>query len=474
MKPKAKQNFTEGGLFFKILFFSLPIMATSVLQMLYSSADNIVVGRFSGDDLALAAVGCTAAYTNLIINLLIGVSSGAAVVCAQHFGAGRHGALSRAVHTAMTVSLIGGILFMGIGLLTHRPVLDLMISDEMIFEKACLYVLIICLGVPASSIYNFGAAILRSVGDSKTPLIILSSSGLLNVALNLVFVLGCGMSVSGVATATIISQYASAIAVVAVLMKRRGECYHFDPRKMTIDIASLKRMLAIGVPAGLQSSAYSISNLFIIKGVNTFDRPYISANTIAGNVDNILYVSMVAFTQAAMTAVGQNYGAGKRERINKTLIYTLAQALSVGLIVSTTIFLLKENLVALYVDSGDPLYGEVVVATVRWISFFIFPYMICGVFEVLSGFLRGLGNSTSTMIIVLTCCCLTRILWVSFVFPYLPHEIESLIWCYPISWSLSVISACGVLIYEMRRLGKALKAAHAKQGEGTSPHTKAV
>ena len=456
MSNTQRRSFTEGRLFFKLLVFALPIMATSILQMLYAAADNIVVGRFSGDEVALAAVGCTSAYTNLIINLLIGVSSGAAVVCAQHFGAGRREALSRAVHTAMTVSVIGGILFMALGLLTHRPVMDLMINDEVIFEKACLYVLIICLGVPATSIYNFGAAILRSVGDSKTPLIILSSSGLLNVALNLVFVIGCGMSVEGVATATIISQYASAIAVVAVLMIRRGECYHFDPRKMTIDGASLKRMLAIGIPTGLQSSAYSISNLFIIKGVNTFDRPYISANTIAGNVDNILYVSMVAFTQAAMTAVGQNYGAGKRDRINKTLFYTLAQAIGTGLIVSTVIFLFKENIVALYVDTNDVLYDEVVAATVRWISFFIYPYIICGVFEVLSGFLRGLGNSTGTMVTVLTCCCLTRILWVSFVFPYLPHEIESLIWCYPISWTLSVISAVGILIYEMIKLKRVL------------------
>lgn len=456
MSNTQRRSFTEGGLFFKILLFALPIMATSILQMLYASADNIVVGRFSGDEVALAAVGCTSAYTNLIINLLIGVSSGAAVVCAQHFGAGRREALSRAVHTAMTVSVIGGILFTAIGLLTHRPVMDLMINDEVIFEKACLYVLIICLGVPATSIYNFGAAILRSVGDSKTPLIILSSSGLLNVALNLVFVLGCGMSVEGVATATIISQYASAVAVVAVLMIRRGECYHFDPRKMTIDGASFTRMLAIGIPAGLQSSAYSISNIFIIKGVNTFDRPYISANTIASNVDNILYVSMVAFTQAAMTAVGQNYGAGKRDRINKTLFYTLVQAIGTGLIVSTVIFLFKENIVALYVDTNDVLYDEVVAATVRWISFFIYPYIICGVFEVLSGFLRGLGNSTGTMVTVLTCCCLTRILWVSFVFPYLPHEIESLIWCYPISWTLSVISAVGILIYELIKLKRVL------------------
>ena len=462
MKSKAKQNFTEGGLFFKILLFSLPIMATNILQMLYSSADNIVVGQFSGDPEALAAIGCTGALVNIIINSLIGTSSGAGVVCAQMLGAGRRDGVSRTAHTAMTVSVIGGILFMLIGILVHRPILSLIVSEESILDKAALYVFIICFGIPAQAVMNFGVAILRSVGNSRTPFIILISSGLVNVILNLVFVIFCHMSIAGVALATIASHYASAVAVVIILMRAKGEAHQLDIRKMGIDVGIFKRMLFIGIPAALQSSAYSLSNIFIVAGINTFDRPYVSANTIAGNLDNMLYVCMVTFTQSAMTSAGQNYGAGKADRVKKTLFYTLAQAVTVGIVISTTVFLLQEPIIKLYVEASDPLFDEVVAATMRWVSFFIFPYIICGVFEVLAGFLRGVGNSTAPMIIVLLCCCLTRIIWVTAVFPNLPHEIESLIWCYPISWTLSVISAVFVLIYTMRKLRRTLSVADTK------------
>lgn len=456
MSTKAKQNFTEGGLFFKILLFSLPIMATNLLQMLYNSADNIVVGQFSGDPEALAAIGCTGALVNIILNALIGTSSGAGVVCAQFLGAGRRDGVSRTTHTAMTVSVIGGILFMLVGLLVHRPILSLIVNEKSILDKAALYVFIICFGIPAQAVMNFGVAILRSIGNSRTPFIILISSGLLNVILNLVFVIFCNMSIAGVALATIAAHYASATAVVIILLRAKGEAHHLEFKKLGIDIGIFKRMLFIGIPAALQSSAYSISNIFIVAGINTFDRPYISANTIAGNLDNMLYVCMVTFTQSAMTAAGQNYGAGKADRVKKTLLYTLAQSIAVGIVVSTTVFLLKEPIIKLYVEASDPLFDEVVAATVRWVSFFIFPYIICGVFEVLAGFLRGIGNSTPPMLIVLFCCCLTRIIWVSAIFPNLPHEIESLIWCYPISWTLSVIVALFVLIRSLKRLRKTL------------------
>ena len=189
MKAKTKQSFTEGGLFFKILFFALPVMATSVLQILYNSADNIIVGQFSGDPEALAAIGCTGALVNIITNLLIGTSSGAGVVSAQFLGAGKRDRVASTVHTAMTVSVIGGILFMLLGLIVHRPILYSIVAEESIFEKAALYVFIICFGIPGTSVYNFGAAILRSAGDSKTPLTILMASGLLNVVLNFIFVI---------------------------------------------------------------------------------------------------------------------------------------------------------------------------------------------------------------------------------------------------------------------------------------------
>ena len=456
-KAGARKSFTEGGLFFKILLFTLPIMATNILQMLYNSADNIVVGRFSGDPEALAAIGCTGAIVNIITNSLIGTSAGAGVVCAQFYGAGRRDAFERAVHTAMTIALIGGFIFLGIGLAVHRPVLSLIVSSESLLDKASLYVFIICFGIPAQAIMNFGVAILRSVGNSKAPFVILISSGLLNVVLNLIFVIPCKMSIAGVALATALSHYASAAAVLVLLLKAKGEAHHLNIRKLGIDKGIFKRMLSIGIPAAMQSSAYSLSNIFIVAGINTFDRPYISANTIAGNLDNMLYVCMVSFTQSAMTAAGQNYGAGNEKRVKKTLVYTLAQAVCVGLIISTTVFLLKEPIIKLFVDASDPLYDEVVAATVRWVSFFIFPYIICGVFEVLAGFLRGIGNSAAPMAIVIICCCLTRIIWVSAVFPYLPHELESLIGCYPISWTLSVIVASFVLVHSLKKLNRTLR-----------------
>lgn len=452
MATKIKQNFTEGGLFFKILFFALPIMATSVLQLLYNAADNIVVGQFSGDPEALAAVGCTGAISNIMINLVIGVSSGAGVIIAQLYGAKRHESVSRAAHTAMLTSIIAGLLFMVIGLLIHRPLLSLMVEEESILNKAASYLFVISLGIPASSIYNFGSAIVRSIGDSKTPLIILIVSGLINVLLNLLFVIVFRMAVVGVALATIVSQYVSAAVISIVLLRARGESYGIEPKKLAIDPGLLVRMLVIGIPAGLQSSAYSISNMFITAGINSFDRPIISANAIAGNIDNILYMAMVAFMQAAMTSTGQNFGKGDRKRVVKSLFYSSALSVIVGFIVATVIFVLKEPIITLYVDPNDPLANEVIAAAVRWVSFFVYPYMICGLFEVLSGFLRGLGNSTAPMIIVLTCACVFRIVWVSFIFPNLPHELESLLWCYPISWTLSALSAVAVILFSVKKL----------------------
>ena len=284
MTATTKKSFTEGGLFFKILLFALPIMATSVLQILYNSADNIVVGQFSGDPEALASVGCTSALTHFIVNLLIGVASGAGVIIAQHYGAKRYSDVERTTHTAMLTSVIGGIIFMLIGLAIHRPVLSMLVTNESIFEKAATYMLVICFGIPATSIYNFGASILRSTGDSRTPLIILASSGIINVILNLIFVIGFHLSIVGVALATIISQYVSAAAVCVVMMRAEGECFKLDPKRLRIESGILVRMLYLGIPAGLQGAAYNVANMVIVGGVNTFDRPVISANAVAGSV----------------------------------------------------------------------------------------------------------------------------------------------------------------------------------------------
>ena len=452
MNAASRSRFTEGGMFVKILMFALPIMATSVLQILYNSADNIVVGQFSGDPEALAAVGCTGAFTNLVINLLIGVASGAGVIVAQHYGAERYRDVERTVHTAMMTSIIGGIIFMGIGLALHRQVLSLIVAEERLFEKAATYVLVICFGIPATSVYNFGASILRSTGDSKTPLVILTASGLINVLLNLLFVIVFHLSIVGVALATIISQYASATAIVAVLIRARGECYQLIPRKLRIERGILVRMLALGIPAGLQSAAYNVANMVVVGGVNTFDRPVISANAVAGTVDGLVYVCMNCFMQAVMTFAGQNWGAGKVDRVKKSLFYSLIQVSLVGLAVSALTFVFCEPIVKLFVQSDDPLYTEVIDAATRWIRFLIFFYVLCGISEVLSGFLRGLGYSTLPMIMSLCGICLTRIIWVGVIFGYLPHEIEYLIACFPISWAIATVLMLILVIHAYRRI----------------------
>lgn len=452
MKADMKRSFTDGRLFFKILMFALPIMATSLLQILYNSADHIVVGQFSGDPEALAAVGCTSAFTNLMTNLMIGVATGTGVIAAQQFGARNTSGVSRTVHTAMASSIIIGVILMAIGLAIHRPVLSMIVSSASLLDKAALYVFIVFLGIPATSVYNFAASIMRSIGDSRTPLIILSATGILNVVLNILFVIAFHMSIAGVALATIISQYVSAAVAVTVLVRAKDECHGLRPRELKIEGGILRRMLAIGIPAGLQSSAYNIANMVIVAGVNTFERPYISANTVAGNIDSILYVCMVCFAQAAITATSQNLGAGKPDRIKRSLIYSVLLVIGIGGFIAGMILIFKIPLIKLFVSSSDPLYDQVIAAASRWIAFFTLPYILCGIFETVAGFLRGLGKSVQPMIITMTCACLARIIWVWVFFPLLPHEIESLLWCYPISYMLSLIAAFTLAAIQLKRI----------------------
>ena len=258
-KSKKKYSFTEGPIFWKIAAFALPIMLTGILQILYNMADNIVVGQFSGDPDALGAVGSTTSLNNLIINFIMGIAGGTGVVVAQAYGAKRDTELSRAVHTSLIFSIFAGIAFGALGILISRPVLTLIGTQPDLIDKAVLYMRIICLGIPALSVYNFGAAILRSIGDSKTPLMLLSSSGILNVILNLFFVIICGMAVEGVAIATIISQYVSATAVLVVLINRRALSYGFSFSKLCFDGGIMKKILRFGIPAGISSSLFSVA-----------------------------------------------------------------------------------------------------------------------------------------------------------------------------------------------------------------------
>ena len=451
---KKKKDFTQGPILLPMLLFVLPIMATGILQVLYNMADNIVVGQFSGDPDALGAVGSTSSLTNLIINALMGLAAGSGIVVSHAFGAKNDQLLSKTVHTGMTFALIGGVAFSLIGIIIADPVLSLMGTNADLHEGAVLYTKIICLGIPGSTIFNFGATILRSIGDSKTPLYILSSTGIINVLLNLVFVIFCKMSIAGVATATIIAQYISAAVIVFILIKRKNEKYALDPRKLGIDFSVLKRILRFGVPASIQSSVFSISNIIITSGINTLPKTAISAKTIAGNIEGLLYTALNSYMHASLTFVGQNYGAKQPERIKKSILCAVGQVVTIGLSIALIMTLFAEPLALMYIDPADPSLSEVLAYTVELMNMMLVSYVLCGIMEALAGCLRGLGYSIIPMMVNLILTCGGRIVWVLWFFP-MPvfNSLLGMFYIYPISW-ITAIMAHSLVLLTSKKLKK--------------------
>ena len=436
---KRKIDFTEGPIFFKTLKFVLPLMLSGLLQQLYNMADNIVVGQFSGDDLALAAVGCTASLNAIIVNMIISIGIGSGVVIAQAFGAKDYDYLGRAVHTAVTFAAIAGVCFGTIGFALARPALVLLGTDPVILEKAMLYFRIICLGIPAVCVYNYSAAILRAVGDSRTPFIALSTSGLANVLLNLFFVIVCDMSVAGVALATVIAQYGSAAVVVATLISRHEECYALSVKKLRIHKDILIRVLKFGIPSGIQSIIIGSSNALIQSGINTFPPAAVSAKTIAANFDGIVYAMINSFNHAIISIVAQNHGANQPKRINRAIFITLLQVTVIGVIISQTVIAFAEPLSKLYVSADNAERDAILAYSVELMSATLKFYFLLGIVEVFSGTLRGLGNSLTPMIIYVTGLCGTRLVWVNYVFPLEAfNSPRGLYLVYPVSWVLSM------------------------------------
>ena len=438
IKTKSKASLTEGPIFSRMLLFAIPIILTGVLQVMYNMADNIIVGRFSGDPNALGAVGSASAVTVLYINIALGIATGAGVVISQFFGAKEEENVSRTVHTAMAFSVIGGVSLMIVGIVFARPLLTLMGTQEVFYDKAVLYMIIICCGIPASAIYNFGAAVLRSIGDSKTSLYILSASGLINVLLNLFFVLVCHMTVDGVAYATILSQYVSAIAVVVVLMRRRGECYQLKVKNLRIEGPLLSKIMRIGLPMAFQSSLFAISNIIVASAVNTFPPHVVSAKTIAFNIEGITYTIMYSFATATMTFIGQNYGARKFARLNKIFLYAVIQVAVVGILVAQTEILFGEQISSLYISADDSSRDLIVDAVLEIFSIMLATYFLCGIMDTISGVLKGFGFSiSSTMASLIGLAC--RVLWILFVTPTEKfHTIFGLFVSYTISWLITI------------------------------------
>ena len=459
LTKKKSLSFTEGPMFFRIFTFAIPIMLTGILQILYNMADNIVVGQFSGDPTALGAVGSTASLNNLIIALLLGTSAGTGVVVAQSIGARRDRDVERGVHTALVFAFFAGIFLSALGLIISRPVLRLIGTQESLLDQAVLYMRIICLGIPATAILNFGSSILRATGDSRSPLIILSSTGVLNVVFNLFFVIVCDLSVAGVALATIIAQYLSAFLVIFVLSKKKGRSYQFSFKKLCFDAYLIKRILRIGIPSGIQSSLFSFANIVLTNGINSFGDPnVITAYTISNNIDAITYHACNSFYQATLTFVGQNYGAMKYDRIRKTLIYSLVWVTAVGVAVSQLELFFADELISLYINANAPNREAVSLITKDMLNLLLTLYFLCGIMEVITGVLRGLGYSFLPMIMCLMGSCVFRIFWRYVIFPLEPFNKEpnGLLLSFPLSWVLTILLLLSLFIFAWRKLKKTM------------------
>ncbi len=453
-KKRVGAEFTDGPIFFRLIWFALPIMASGVLQLLYNMADNVVVGKFSGDPTALAAVGSTGSLTNLILNLLLGLAVGSGVIVAQCFGAKRPEEISKAVHTSMAISIIGGIIFAVLGFFAARPLLIMMGTKADALDGATLYLRIICCGIPASSVYNYGASILRSVGDSKRPLIILATTGLVNVLLNLFFVVVCHMTVDGVALATISSQYLSAIAVVFILINT-DDSYKLELKKMHIDPKMFGKILRVGIPSGINGMMFSLSNVMIQSSINTFPTAVVSGNTAAVSIDGFTYTVMNSFYHSALTFTGQNFGAGKIRRIYRVLFYSLIQVAVVGLVSGWLEIAFAEELASLFVDMTIPEAPLIVEAAVVRLEFMLKWYFLCGIMEVFTGHLRGLGHSVMPMLCSLFGACIFRIFWVMVIFPMEQFNSQvGLYTSFPISWILTIMLYISICIYARVQLLK--------------------
>ncbi len=423
----------NGPLTGKLLVFALPLMLSGLLQLLFNAADVVVVGQFAGKE-ALAAVGSNGSLINLFINLFIGLSVGSNVVIARDLGAGKEDHVRRSVHTSITLALLGGVILAVAGFCLSRQMLELMSSPEDVIDLAALYLKIYFLGMPGNLLYNFGAAILRAKGDTRRPLYYLTIAGVMNVVLNLIFVIPLKMSVAGVALATIISQYVSAVLVLLTLMREDG-VMHLDLKALTLDWRTVKRIMRVGLPAGLQSTLFSISNVVIQSSINSFGSSVVAGSSAAGNIEGFIYVCTNAFHQAALTFVSQNHGAGQRKRVDKISVLCLVYGTVVSVIVGNLIYYFGAPLTSLYAP-GETEVIEQAVIRLGYVAAFHF---LCAFMDIMVGILRGLGQSVVPMIVSLAGSCAFRLLWIATVFQAYPTP-ACLYISYPISWAITALA----------------------------------
>lgn len=441
----------QGPLFSSIVGYTLPIILTSLLQLLFNAADLVVVGQFCGS-LSVAAVGATGSITGLLVNFFIGLSVGAGVTVAHGLGSREETVVSNTVHTAIPTAIVSGVLLTILGIAGSRTFLEMMETPENVLPLSTVYMQIYFAGVTFNMVYNFSAAILRAAGDTKSPLYFLLFAGVLNVLLNLIFVTKCHMNVAGVALATTISQAVSAVLVVMALMKRKDAC-RLDLRKLRFHKAQLGKMLRIGLPAGIQSSLFAASNVIIQSSVNSFGDICMSGNAASANLEGFVYVCLSAFQQTAVNFIGQNSGARQFQRVNRILWICLGCVTVLGLVLGSLMYSVGPALLSIYItDSAEAIsFGMIRM------GYICLPYFLCGLMDVTTGALRGMGASFVPMLISVLGVCGVRITWIYTVFR-IPqfHTPQCLYFSYAISWLITALCQLVAFLAVYRRHSREL------------------
>lgn len=415
----------------KMISFALPLMLSGILQLLFNAVDIIVVGRFSGSQ-SLAAVGSTSSLINMLTNLFIGISLGANVLAARSYAAGKHKEMSETVHTAIATAFVSGVIMIFVGIFLSRPALELMDTPSDVIELSTLYIRIYFLGMPFFMLYNYGAAILRAVGDTKRPLIFLVISGVVNACLNMLLVIVFHLNVAGVAIATVISQVISCVLVIGCLYKTDA-VYQLRFKKLRIKKKYLVQIFRIGIPAGLQSTLISFSNVLLQSSVNSFGSIAMAGYTAANNILSFLYMAANAVTQACMSFTSQNFGARKPKRMDRVIIDGMILQFIICLTLGTLAYVFGSQISSIYTDNFDVIKSSVEILALTTI-----PYFLCGIMDAWPGIIRGMGRSTVPMILCLIGTVGVRILWIFFFFPH-HRTLRYLFISYPVSWIATII-----------------------------------
>lgn len=437
---------TEGAIFPKLVKFAVPLILSSILQLLFNAADIVVVGRYAGDN-SLAAVGSTSSMVNLMVNFFIGLGVGCNVVAANFLGAGKKEELNKTVHTTMVLSLIGGLLLTLLGITFSRQILILMASPENVLPLSTLYLKVFFGGITATLVYNFGAALLRAKGDTKRPLYILLIAGLINVILNLIFVIPLKMDVAGVAFATVLSQIFAAVCVVWILLHEEEE-FRLEFKKLRLDKTILPRIIKIGLPAGFQGMLFSFSNMVIQSAVNSFGAVMVAGNSAAQSIEGFIYISMNSFAQGTLTFASQNMGAHKFDRIKKLVLISESSVTVVGLLLGFFVLAFGRSLLGIYSENE-----AVIDAGMLRLSVILATYFTCGMMDCMASAIRGVGHSLMPMLVTLVGACGLRMVYL-FTFFRIErfHTFQSIFYSYPLSWVVTFIFLTISFVWIMRKI----------------------